>query len=150
MGSCEVYILIMIYIGIVGSSKAQPLPLSNGVVNAVHNILDRYNPKDTTIVSGGADGVDIIAVGVAKLHGYNVIEYKPKGYGWVYYRERNLLIANKCDKVYSIALPIDFRRVISNGIKCYHCAKIGRDDNHYKTAGCWTDNQCKEHEVLVA
>ena len=134
----------MIYIGIVGSSKAQPLPLSNGVVNAVHNIIDRYDPQTTTIVSGGAKGIDSIASGIAELHGYNIIEYKPKGIGWKYYMPRNLLIAKKCDKVYSIALPLN------NGKRCYHCAKVGRDDNHYKTAGCWTAQRCKEFEVVIA
>ena len=134
----------MIYIGIVGSSKAQPLPLDNGVVNTVHDILNRYDHKNTVIVSGGADGIDSIASGIAELHGYNIIEYKPKGIGWEYYKKRNLLIANKCDKVYSIALPLN------DGKRCYHCAEVGRDDNHYKTAGCWTAQRCANYEVVVA
>ena len=134
----------MIYIGIVGSSKAQHN--QGGVALTVHNILDRYNNRDTTIVSGGAEGVDTIAIGIAKLHGYNVIEYKPDEYNWNGYKKRNLLIANKCDKVYSIALPF----IAFKGHKCYHCEKIGIDNNHTKTAGCWTAQRCNDFEVLVA
>ena len=72
-------------------------------------------------------------------------EYKAKGVGWDYYRPRNLLIANKCDKVYSIALEL-----IANGTKCYHCKKRGLDNNHFKTAGCWTAQRCKDYEIIVA
>ena len=146
MGYREVFIYIMNYIGIVGSSKAKV----DDVAVSICSILDTYNPQDTTIVSGGADGVDKIAVGIARLQGYNILEYKPSKIngvyqrGWQYYRERNLMIANKCDKVYSIALPLN------NGKRCYHCAKVGLDDNHYKTAGCWTAQRCKEFEVVVA
>jgi len=148
MGSCEVYILIMIYIGIVGSSKVG-WDINNHntikVIESIHTILDRYDNQDTTIVSGGAHGVDSLAVIVARFRKYNIIEYKPNEYNWNGYKKRNLLIANKCDKVYSIALPI-----ISNGIRCYHCAKVDRDDNHYKTAGCWTAQRCNEFEVVIA
>ena len=129
------------YIGIVGSSKARYIM----VVESINVILDMYNPKTTTLVSGGADGVDSIAVGIGRKRGYNIIEYKPKGIGWVYYKPRNIEIANKCDKVYSIALEL-----IGNGTKCYHCAKAGLDNNHFKTAGCWTAQRCKEYEVVVA
>ena len=132
------------YIGIVGSSKATT---TQEVVDVVCNILDRYNKKDTVIVSGGANGIDRIAIDIASALGYDTIEYLPKGIGWYYYKPRNILIANKCDKVYSIALPL------SNGSRaCYHCEnkENGYYSNHTKTAGCWTANRCKEHEVLVA
>ena len=131
----------MKYIGIVGSSKARYIT----VVESIHAILDRYDPATTTLVSGGAVGVDSHAVRIGRNRGFKVIEYLPKGIGWQYYMPRNLLIANKCDKVYSVALSL-----IGNGTKCYHCARAGLDNNHFKTAGCWTALRCKDHEVVVA
>ena len=132
----------MKYIGIVGSSKATT---TQNVVDVVCSILDRYNKINTTIVSGGAKGIDTIAVDIARSLDYDVLEFLPKGIGWQYYMPRNLLIANKCDKVYSVALSL-----IGNGTKCYHCARAGLDNNHFKTAGCWTALRCKDHEVVVA
>lgn len=129
------------FIGIVGSSKARPTP---SMATTIEGILSRYDKLTTIIVSGGAVGVDSIAVGVAKQLGYEVLEYMPKGKGWQYYKPRNLLIANKCDKVYSIALSLAY-----NGKKCHHCANVGKDNNHFKTAGCWTAQRCKEYEVRV-
>ncbi len=131
----------MKYIGIVGCSVGRWITCADPIMS----ILGKYNPQDTTIVSGGADGVDRIAVKIAKKLGFKVIEYLPKGIGWQYYMPRNLLIANKCDKVYSVALSL-----IGNGTKCYHCARAGLDNNHFKTAGCWTALRCKDHEVVVA
>ena len=130
------------YIGIVGSSRANT---TQNVVDTVCSILDRYNKINTTIVSGGAKGIDTIAVGIARSLEYDVLEFLPKGKGWQYYKPRNILIANKCDKVYSIALSLNDERR-----RCYHHVLDKLDDNHTKTAGCWTANQCKEHEVLVA
>ena len=130
----------MIYIGIVGSSKARYIT----VVESIHAILDRYDPATTTLVSGGAVGVDSHAIRVGKNRGFKVIEYLPERWGVSYLFKRNKLIADKCDKVYSIALEL-----IGNGTKCYHCAKVGLDNNHFKTAGCWTANRCKEHELVV-
>ena len=130
----------MKYIGIVGSSKARYIT----VVESIHAILDRYDPATTTLVSGGAVGVDNHAVRIGRNRGFKVIEYLPKGIGWQYYMPRNRLIADKCDKVYSIALEL-----IGNGTKCYHCARAGHNNNHFKTAGCWTSNRCKERELVV-
>ena len=126
------------YIGIVGSSKATT---TQNVVDTVCSILDRYDKINTTIVSGGAKGIDTIAVDIARSLDYDVLEFLPKGIGWQYYKPRNMLIANKCDKVYSIALPLS-----KGSKKCYHCG----DNNHTKTAGCWTAHKCQEYEVLVA
>ena len=131
----------MKYIGIVGCSVGRWITCADPIMS----ILGKYNPQDTTIVSGGAYGVDRIAVKIANKLWFNVIEYLPKGIGWQYYMPRNLLIANKCDKVYSVALSL-----IGNGTKCYHCARAGLDNNHFKTAGCWTALRCKDHEVVVA
>ena len=135
------------YIGIVGSSKATT---TQEIVDVVSKILDRYDKKDTVIVSGGANGIDRIAIDIASALGYDTIEYLPKGIGWQYYKPRNILIANKCDKVYSIALPLTQGSITVNGTNCYHCKRVGNNSRHFKTAGCWTANQCKEHEVLVA
>ena len=129
------------YIGIVGSSKAR---LSPSMATTIEGILSRYDKLTTTIVHGGAVGVDSWAGRIAKDKGFEVLVFMPKGIGWQYYKPRNLLIANKCDKVYSIALSLAY-----NGKKCYHCAKVGKDNNHFKTAGCWTAQRCKEYEVVV-
>ena len=33
--------------------------------------------------------------------------------------------------------------------KCYHCTNAGRDDNHEKTAGCYTGKANGNYEVII-
>lgn len=128
----------MMYIAIVGSSKA---PVS--VRPVIKKILEKYDPFETTIVTGGAPGVDMYAYNQARELGFEVMVFEPRGEGWEFYKERNLKIAEASDHVYSIALTLQNTR-------CYHCKNAGRDDNHEKTAGCYTGKENGNYTVIVA
>mgnify|MGYP000114221936 CR=1 FL=1 len=93
------------------------------------------NESEVTIISGGAKGVDSIAIEVAKGLGSYIIEYLPESYDWASFQIRNIEIAKQCDILYCISTNIHRQ-------KCYH-HKTGEDNDHEKTAGCWTLNQAK-------
>ena len=97
-------------------------------------ILHEYNKDDTEIISGGAKGVDQIAIEVAHDLGYNTTVFRPYSMDWPGYKKRNIRIAKVCDRLYCISTPI-------HNISCYHHMQeeITRP-NHEKTAGCWTMN----------
>ena len=90
----------MQFIGIVGSSTAEkPEANQDNIAKAVFDILSQYNPNDTTIVSGGGEGVDTIAINVAQHKGFSTLEYPPTSKNWEEYKKRNLEIASKCEKI---------------------------------------------------
>ena len=124
-------------IGIVGSSKA-----GEDCVGSLNDYLVKLNPATDTICSGGGKGVDTIVARLAKAKGFNVIEFKPTAYNWDEFKKRNLQIAEKSNRVVSFAYPF-------KTTKCYHCANAGKDDNHEKTAGCYTGKACGNYEVVL-
>ena len=81
-----------------------------------------------TLISGGAKGIDSIAEEVAKGLGLYVEIYKPKTYDWYGYSDRNLIIAQECDKLFCITTNV-------HDEKCYHHDK---SQDHQRTGGCWT------------
>jgi len=136
------------YVGLVGSSKA-----GNLAYDQIKDLVLKLSGADVdpyckvVFISGGGKGVDTTAREVCKDFDMNFVEYKPEGWGWAYLKKRDMLIAENCDKVYSFALP--FGTTIKNGEpipKCYHCKRAGRDDNHEKTAGCYTGRMCASQD----
>lgn len=93
----------------------------------------KISGEEITVLSGGAEGVDFIAVDVAKKLGNKVIEFKPSAKNWDAYKERNIKIAQECDELYCITTPM-------KNEQCYHHKP---KQNHQKTAGCYTANQAK-------
>jgi len=93
-------------------------------------ILKRYS-LDTIIISGGAKGVDTIAIEVAKEMGFQTETYKPEKEKWKYYKKRNLQIANDCHELHCFSVTVHKK-------KCYH---HNPPQDHEKTAGCWTANK---------
>lgn len=98
-------------------------------------ILQRYDSQNDLIISGGAKGVDTMAIEIAKSMKFQTKVYKPKKKEWQFYKERNLQIAKDCDDLHCISVPV-------HKTKCYH-----HDEpmEHEKTAGCWT--ACKAYEL---
>src|SRR6185437_6011565 len=72
----------------------------------------RYTGKEI-IISGGAKGVDTIALEVAKSLGYETQVYKPDSETWQSYKKRNLQIAKDCDELHCFSVPV-------HKTKCYH------------------------------
>ena len=140
----------MQYIGFVGSSKADRLTVvwqraEESILKSITSKLKEYSPIDTTIVSGHGEGIDKMAIKSAKEMGFKTIEYRPTSKNWVEYKKRNLQIASKCDKIISFALKLG-----TLGEKqCYHCSRAGRDNNHEKTAGCYTGYKNGNYEVVI-
>tara|TARA_B100000929_G_C15413295_1_gene388751 strand:- start:536 stop:934 length:399 start_codon:yes stop_codon:yes gene_type:complete len=131
----------MIIIGLVGSSKA-----GSECVNKILEFIMSQDIQSVEFVSGGGKGVDTYAKSVCEKLGVNFKEFKPDRFSWEEFKKRNLQIANYCDKVISFALPFG---TTANVPKCYHCANAGRDDNHEKTAGCYTGKACGKYEVII-
>lgn len=96
-------------------------------------ILQRYS-KGATICSGGAKGVDSIAIEIAKSLGFNTMVFNPSGNTWESFKERNLQIAKYCDELFCISIPVHTE-------KCYHHESL---QNHQRTGGCWTLLKAKE------
>jgi len=134
----------MQYIGFVGSSKADKCDVES-ILKAIKIQLLKYPVDSTTIVSGHGEGIDIMSIKSAKEMGFKTIEYTPTSKNWEEYKKRNLQIANKCDKIISFALELG----TLTKRKCYHCSRAGRDNNHEKTAGCYTGYKNGNYEVVI-
>jgi len=134
----------MQYIGFVGSSKADKCDVES-IVKAIKIQLLKYPVDSTTIVSGHGEGIDIMSIKSAKEMGFKTIEYIPTSKNWEEYKKRNLQIASKCDKIISFALELG----TLTKRKCYHCSRAGRDNNHEKTAGCYTGYKNGNYEVVI-
>lgn len=93
-------------------------------------IVLKHYPLDTVIISGGAKGVDMMSLEVAKELGFKTEEYKPEKNEFKYYKKRNFQLAEECDELYCFSVNV-------RKIKCYHHNSL---QNHEKTAGCWTSN----------
>lgn len=100
-----------------------------------------FTLDDTIIISGGARGVDTIAIDVAHDLGFKTKTFPPQTQHWedvegkIGFKTRNLEIASQCDELYCFSVPV-------RNTKCYHHET---PQEHEKTAGCWTAS--KAHEM---
>jgi hypothetical protein len=88
-------------LAIVGSTKLVDDPR---VERIIRQSIKKHRP--TTVVSGGAKGVDSTAAWVAKEEGIEVQEHRPTVFQWEGpggFKERNELIASNCDVLIRIA-----------------------------------------------
>lgn len=117
-------------VAIVGTSHALTRNEERDIQQLIENILNDYNIDDDEIISGGAKGVDTMAIELASSRGFLFHTILPESEKWEGgYKERNLKIAKMCDILYCISIPIHNKA-------CYHHAHI--ETPHEKTAGCWT------------
>ena len=80
-------------LAIVGSTK---LAGNKEALRIIEEVLDHYQP--TVVVSGGAEGIDLMAEEAATRRGIETKIHLPKVAGWENgYKPRNLLIAKDCD-----------------------------------------------------
>jgi len=89
------------------------------------------------IISGGAEGIDTIAVECAKQLGIPTTVYLPATNNWEGYKARNIQIAEACDRLY--CLPANVRDT-----ECYHCGNQFKLNPHQKSGGCWTAKKARE------
>lgn len=108
-------------IAIVGTSK-----LTQDESDKALSIINELLSIDDILISGGAKGIDSIAEATANFIPIpKQIHYPPRN-NWIGFKERNIIIAKSCDKLYCITTN-------SKTEKCYHC-----QENHDRTGGCWT------------
>jgi hypothetical protein len=104
-------------IAIVGSRQHPHLGMVRDYVRAL--------PAGTVVVSGGAGGVDTVAVAEARRLGLRVIVHLPDNaqYGFVEApKQRNKLIAFDCDRM--VAFPYGEARGTGHAILC--AIKLGK------------------------
>lgn len=121
-------------VAIVGSSHIKTRKQEDEIRSICKKILKDFIPNETTIITGGAKGVDTIAQYIGLILGFAVKPIFPVGFGTKANLERNLEIAKECDKLFCISTPVHDKN-------CYH-HKPHQD--HEKTAGCWTMNKALE------
>jgi predicted Rossmann fold nucleotide-binding protein DprA/Smf involved in DNA uptake len=63
-------------------------------------VISTYKP--TEVVSGGAVGVDTMAANYAESVGIPTKIFLPRQKSWPYYKERNIKIAEYCDRLVRI------------------------------------------------
>lgn len=66
----------------------------------IRDVLDELRPD--CVVSGGAIGIDTMAVEEANRREIGTLVHWPVGKGWSFYKERNLRIAKDCDHLVRI------------------------------------------------
>lgn len=122
-------------VAIVGTSHKMTENEERDVRQTISHILNDFDPATTTIVTGGAVGVDTLAQEIALMKFFAVRPEIPMGIGWDANKARNIEIANQCEKLFCITIPYykDCGRE-----QCYHHKPLG---DHQKTAGCWTMNK---------
>jgi hypothetical protein len=131
----------MLKLGIVGASRTTDDNLAYEQIKIYVQNLQKENPE-IEIVSGGASGVDSLAIQIAKDLNIPYKVFEPKTPNWDGFKARNLEIAKYSTKVVSFANKF-------TTTKCYHCERVGKDNNHEKTAGCYTGYNHGEYETIV-
>ena len=123
----------MYKIAIVGTSKHLSENEERDIRQYCSQIIKSYH-LDDIIITGGAVGVDSIAVEIANQLRYKTKVYYPKTMSWEDFKKRNLQIAKNCNELFCITTPV-------HDMPCYHHIP---PQNHQKTAGCYTMNKAKE------
>ena len=121
-------------IAIVGTSKNLSENEERDVRQYCSQIIQSYDKNTTTIITGGAKGVDEIAKEITHQLGYKIQEYLPEEQNWKSFKKRNIQIATNSDELFCITTPV-------HDTKCYH---HNTPQNHQKTAGCYTMKKAKE------
>lgn len=124
----------MVKIAIVGTSHPMTENEERDVRQTCALILKDFVPIETTIITGGAKGVDSIAQEIGLVNGFAVKPIFPMGIGTKANLQRNLEIAQECEQLFCITIPTQDK-------KCYHHKPL---QDHQKTAGCWTMNKALE------
>lgn len=107
------------------------------IANTIKQYIDNYGFHYLEIISGGASGIDNIAIEIAKGLDVNTMEYLPDDENWIGYKKRNLQIADECDRLICITV----KRRNDKEQMCYH---HNPHQDHRKTAGCWTMRKAEE------
>lgn len=93
-------------LAVVGSTSLQG---NADAARVIEDVLDRYKPD--AVISGGALGIDTMAVQAARARGIECVEHFPGERGWERgFKPRNLRIAHDCTHLV---------RIVAAGSKTY-------------------------------
>lgn len=109
-------------LAIVGSVK---LAGNRDAQRAIETVLRSYVP--TLVISGGAPGIDTMAVETAKAWGIPVQEYRPRVMRWAArggFKERNTQIAEACDALVRIVATTS--TTFGSGWTMLHAQGLGK------------------------
>lgn len=120
-------------VAIVGTSHNLSENEERDIRQYCSQIIKSYDISDTIIITGGAKGVDSIALDIAAQLKYNTRTYTASSNDWERFKKRNIKIAEDCDELFCITTPV-------KDTPCYHHKPR---QNHQKTAGCYTMNRTK-------
>ncbi len=93
-------------LAVVGSTKFADDPAgTEWATKVINSVFDSFFNTMDTVISGGARGIDSLAVSIAKDRGFKVMEFLPANSRWEpnSYKDRNLLIAETCDALVRIS-----------------------------------------------
>lgn len=112
-------------LAIVGSVRLAGNAEARGIIERV---LEQYQP--TLVISGGADGIDTMAVEAAKRRGIPYREFLPAFKNWPAYKERNLLIAMECDRLVRIVSV--YSKTYGSGWTRDRAVEMGKPTDEYQ------------------
>lgn len=128
-------------VGIVGSEAAKFTPETEAEARKAIRLC--LLPEDM-VISGACHlgGIDEWAIEEGIALGLATENFPPAIHKWEGgYKQRNLQIAEKCDKLICItisAYPTNYKGMRFNF--CYHC----KTNAHIKSGGCWTMKQAEK------
>lgn len=112
-------------LAIVGSTE---LSGNQHAVAIIENVLDRYKPM--RVVSGGAKGIDSMAIVAALARGLDVLELRPAVRNWEHgFKPRNIQIAEACDALVRIASKTS--KTYGSGWTRDYAAKLGKPTEEF-------------------
>lgn len=98
----------------------------------IDDALDRYAP--TIVVSGGAPGIDTMAVERARARGIPVQEFLPEVYRWEDgFKPRNMLIASHCEAL--VRIYAKGSRTYGSGWTRDRAAEMGKPTEEWEVDG---------------
>ena len=111
-------------LAIVGSVKLAGNRDAQAIIELV---LDAHRPE--WVVSGGAAGVDSMAEQEAIRRGIQVLIYRPSQQTWKKFKERNLRIAESCDRL--VRIVARHSKTYGSGWTRDRAAEMGKPTEEY-------------------
>lgn len=112
-------------LAIVGSTELS----GNGrAMLTICGVLDRLRPE--LVISGGAKGIDSMAVAEAESRGIPTLVFRPTVRNWEFgFKPRNIQIAEACDHLVRIFSPTS--RTYGSGWTRDYAARLGKPTEEY-------------------
>lgn len=94
----------------------------------IEDVLNSYEPDE--VVSGGAAGIDTMAIAAAGTRGCKTKVFPPEKKGWHYYRQRNVKIAKDCDAL--VRIYSSKTKTYGSGWTADYARRLGKPVEEFK------------------